>query len=151
MSAHAIDIAGLYVAKPGLLKRLVRRVVGSRTTAEDLVQQTFVKLIDNADHGNVADVPAYLATTARHLALNRWPISTGVSGQNNFRRTILICAFSSVIIKRGSRFAPNPVSKRLPPCQEWATQDESTDPVVLEALEWFVRMRDEKWSMPRIA
>lgn len=70
MSAHASDIAGLYAAEQGRLKRLVKRLVRSRTTAEDLVQQAFVKLIDNADHGNVADIPGYLAATARNLALN---------------------------------------------------------------------------------
>jgi RNA polymerase sigma-70 factor (ECF subfamily) len=70
MSARAIDIAGLYAAEQGRLKRLVKRVVGSRSTAEDLVQQAFVKLIDNADPDRVADLPAYLATTARNLALN---------------------------------------------------------------------------------
>ncbi len=70
MSARAIDIAELYAAEQGRLKRFVKRVVRSTTTAEDLVQQAFVKLIDNADHGNVADFPAYLATTARHLAFN---------------------------------------------------------------------------------
>lgn len=70
MSARAIDIAGLYAAERGRLKRLVRCMVRSRTTAEDLVQQAFVKLIDNADRGNVSDIPGYLATTARNLALN---------------------------------------------------------------------------------
>lgn len=70
MSARTIDIAGLYAAEQGRLKQLVKRVVRSRTTAEDLVHQAFLKLIDKADHGNVADVPAYLATTVRHLALN---------------------------------------------------------------------------------
>lgn len=70
MTARASDIAGLYAAEQGRLKRLVKRVVRSRTTAEDLVQQAFVKLIDNVDRGNVADIPGYLAATARNLALN---------------------------------------------------------------------------------
>lgn len=70
MSARAIDIAVLYAAERGRLKRLVKRLVQNRTTAEDLVQQAFVKLMDNADRGDVADVPAYLAVTARNLALN---------------------------------------------------------------------------------
>jgi RNA polymerase sigma-70 factor (ECF subfamily) len=70
MSARAIDIAVLYAAERGRLKRLVKRLVQNRTTAEDLVQQAFVKLMDNAERGDVADIPAYLAVTARNLALN---------------------------------------------------------------------------------
>jgi RNA polymerase sigma-70 factor (ECF subfamily) len=70
MSARAIDIAGLYAAEQGRLTRYVKRFVRSRTAAEDLVQQAFVKLIDNAECGNLANVPAYLATIARNLALN---------------------------------------------------------------------------------
>ncbi len=70
MSARAINIADLYAAEQGRLQRLVKRLVRNKTTADDLVQQAFVKLMDNAEHGNVADIPAYLATTARNLALN---------------------------------------------------------------------------------
>lgn len=70
MSASLIDVADLYAAEQGRLKRLVKRFVKSKATAEDLVQQAFVKLMDNAERGNVANIPAYLATTARNLALN---------------------------------------------------------------------------------
>lgn len=70
MSATAIEIADLYAAEQGRLNRLIRRFVRNRTTAEDLVQQSFVKLLGNAERGHIEDVPAYLAVTARSLALN---------------------------------------------------------------------------------
>jgi RNA polymerase sigma-70 factor (ECF subfamily) len=70
MNARTIDIAGLYIAEQSRLKRLVKRLVRNRTTAEDLVQQAFLKLMVQADHGDLANVPAYLAVTVRNLALN---------------------------------------------------------------------------------
>ena len=70
MNAKTIDIAGLYTSEQGRLRRLVRRLVGSRTTTEDLVHQTFVKLLAAVDSGNIDNCPAYLRATARNLALN---------------------------------------------------------------------------------
>jgi RNA polymerase sigma-70 factor (ECF subfamily) len=70
MSVRVINIAELYIAEQGRLRRLVKRFVRSRTTAEDLVQQAFLNLMDSAERGNVANIPAYLTTTARNLALN---------------------------------------------------------------------------------
>jgi RNA polymerase sigma factor (sigma-70 family) len=70
MSVKAIDIAGLYTSEQGRLKRLVRRLVGNRATAEDLVQQAFVKLIASVECGELENCPAYLTCTARNLALN---------------------------------------------------------------------------------
>lgn len=70
MSVHAIDLTGLYASEQGRLKRLVKRMVGNRTTAEDVVQQAFVKLMAAAGHGDLANCPAYLTRTARNLALN---------------------------------------------------------------------------------
>jgi RNA polymerase sigma-70 factor (ECF subfamily) len=70
MSARAIDIAGLYAAEHGRLRKLVGRFVGSKATAEDLVQQAFIKLLDNAERDDLANFPAYLTVMARNLALN---------------------------------------------------------------------------------
>ncbi len=70
MIARTIDIAGLYAAEQGRLRRLVNRLVGSQAAADDLVQQTFIKLLDHAERGDIANFPAYLTITARNLALN---------------------------------------------------------------------------------
>jgi RNA polymerase sigma factor (sigma-70 family) len=70
MSVKAIDIAGLYVSEQGRLKRLVKRLVGNRATADDLVQQAFVKLMASAECGRLENCPAYLTCTVRNLALN---------------------------------------------------------------------------------
>ncbi len=70
MSARAIDIAGLYTSEQGRLRRLVRRLVGSRAAADDLVQQAFVKLMASSERGSLENCPAYLTCTVRNLALN---------------------------------------------------------------------------------
>ncbi|MFK0166489.1 RNA polymerase sigma factor [Rhizobium sp. NPDC090279] len=70
MNSKTLDIAGLYTSEQGRLRLLVRRLVGSRATTEDLVHQTFVKLLAAVDGGNIDNCPAYLRATARNLALN---------------------------------------------------------------------------------
>ncbi len=70
MSVQTIDIAGLYIAEQGRLKRLVRRLVENRSTADDLVQQAFEKLLRTVEYGNPENCPAYLTSTVRNLALN---------------------------------------------------------------------------------
>jgi RNA polymerase sigma-70 factor (ECF subfamily) len=70
MSAKTFDIADLYVSEQRRLRQLIRRLVGNRATTEDLVQQTFTKLLSAADTSNFDNCPAYLTTTARNLALN---------------------------------------------------------------------------------
>ncbi len=45
MSAKTFDIADLYVSEQRRLRQLIRRLVGNRATTEDLVQQTFTKLL----------------------------------------------------------------------------------------------------------
>lgn len=70
MRTRTIDWASLYATEQGRLTRLVKRIVGSRATADDLVQQAFLKLMAGTDCTEVANCPAYLACTARNLALN---------------------------------------------------------------------------------
>jgi len=71
MNVHVVDLAGLYASEQGRLKQLVRRLIGNRITAEDLVQQTFLKFAALATDGNnIENCPAYLTCMARNLALN---------------------------------------------------------------------------------
>jgi RNA polymerase sigma factor (sigma-70 family) len=70
MGARTIDLAGLYASEQGRLKRLVKRLVGSKATAEDVVQQAFVNLMASVECGDLVNCPAYLTCTARNLALN---------------------------------------------------------------------------------
>jgi RNA polymerase sigma factor (sigma-70 family) len=70
MGVRTIDLASLYASEQGRLKKLVRRLVGSKATAEDLVHQAFLKLMANVDCGDLVNCPAYLTCTARNLALN---------------------------------------------------------------------------------
>jgi RNA polymerase sigma-70 factor (ECF subfamily) len=69
MNAQTIDLAGLYVSERGRLRRLVSRIVG-KSTAEDLVQDTFVKLMGPATGVTIIDEKAYLARVARNLAID---------------------------------------------------------------------------------
>lgn len=70
MSAQTFDFVSLYVSEQERLKRLVKRLVRSRATTEDVVQQVFLKLLANAECGTPVNCPAYLACAARNLALN---------------------------------------------------------------------------------
>ena len=65
MSADVIDLGGIYASERGRLRRLVQRLVGNRATAEDLVHQAFLKLLDKADRGDLANCPAYLTTAVK--------------------------------------------------------------------------------------
>ncbi len=70
MRVQTIDLAGLYVLEQGRLRRLINRIVGNRTVAEDLVQDAFVNLMGPAAKGAVRDERAYLARIARNLAID---------------------------------------------------------------------------------
>jgi len=70
MDADTFDIAGLYRAEHQRLRLLVSRLVGNRTTAEDLIHLTFVKLLLAIEGGSIRNYPGYLTVTARNLAFN---------------------------------------------------------------------------------
>lgn len=70
MSAQAIDLAGLYVSEQGRLRHLINRIVGNRTTAEDLVQDTFINLMGPSAKDEIKDEKAYVARIARNLAID---------------------------------------------------------------------------------
>lgn len=70
MNAQAIDLADLYVSERGKLRRLINRIVGNRSTADDLVQDAFINLMVPSAKGEVRDEKAYLARIARNLAID---------------------------------------------------------------------------------
>ncbi|WP_249780942.1 sigma-70 family RNA polymerase sigma factor [Bradyrhizobium sp. dw_78] len=70
MNARAIDLAGLYVSEQSKLRRLINRIVGNRTTTEDLIQDTFVNLMGPSAKVIINDEKAYLARVARNLAID---------------------------------------------------------------------------------
>ena len=67
MSVRTLDLAALYSSERGRLHRLIKRIVGNRTIAEDLTQDTYIKLhahpVGAADRG-------LLFRTAQNLALD---------------------------------------------------------------------------------
>ncbi|AMJ62873.1 RNA polymerase sigma factor [Bosea sp. PAMC 26642] len=48
MSTQNLDLAGLCTSEGGRLRRLIHRIVGNRSIAEDIAQDTFLKLAGRA-------------------------------------------------------------------------------------------------------
>lgn len=69
MSVSAINLASLYVSERSRLNRFVRRLVGNRAAAEDLVQDAFLNLL-RAQTAEIGCTRAYLSRTARNLAID---------------------------------------------------------------------------------
>lgn len=67
MTVRCIHLASVYVAECARLRRLIQRIVGDRTVAEDLAQDTFLRLngrvLNEGDRG-------LLVRTARNLAID---------------------------------------------------------------------------------
>ncbi|WP_417247509.1 RNA polymerase sigma factor [Celeribacter sp.] len=70
--AHISDIDKIYTAERGRLWRLILRVTGNHATADELVQDTFLRLLCGGAmrDGTVRSYEAYLTRIARNLALN---------------------------------------------------------------------------------
>lgn len=64
------QIDKIYIAERGRLRRLVMRVTGNRATAEELVQDAFLRLIAGNTNHDIRSYEAYLTRIARNLALN---------------------------------------------------------------------------------
>jgi RNA polymerase sigma-70 factor (ECF subfamily) len=69
MNTRTLEMAKLYGAEQGRLRRFVRRIVGNPAVAEDLVQQAFANLVAKAGQGGPANA-AYVTQAVRNLALN---------------------------------------------------------------------------------
>jgi RNA polymerase sigma-19 factor, ECF subfamily len=63
---HKDLLARLFSESRGALRRYVRRLVGSRENAEDIVQEAFLRTYENAE--SVKTPRAFLYSTARNLA-----------------------------------------------------------------------------------
>ncbi|MCJ2129266.1 RNA polymerase sigma factor [Methylobacterium sp. E-045] len=65
MDTPAHDLTSLYISEHGRLSRFLRRIVGNRAAAEDLVQQAFLRFLPR---GHAARPE--LVVAARNLGLN---------------------------------------------------------------------------------
>lgn len=70
MAVRAARLAALYVSEHGRLGRLIRRLTGNAATAEDIVQDSYLRFMSVPDGGPITDEKAYLTRIARNLALN---------------------------------------------------------------------------------
>lgn len=68
--APELDVSELYVSERGRLGSLIHRIVRNRFATEDLVQDSFVKLLGREASGPVRDGNAYLTRIARNLAID---------------------------------------------------------------------------------
>lgn len=67
------QLGQLYSEHQGWLHNWLRRRLGCRHRADDLTQDTFVRLLARRDGGEVVQEPrAFLATVARRVLLNHW-------------------------------------------------------------------------------
>lgn len=71
MSSTASQAARLYASEHGRLARLIQRIVRNRATTEDLVHDSFVRLLDRIGAGaGISDKEAYLTRIAQNLAID---------------------------------------------------------------------------------
>lgn len=71
MSSTGLPTAELYASERGRLARLIQRIVRNRATTEDLVHDSFVRLLDRLGAGTgIADREAYLTRIAQNLAID---------------------------------------------------------------------------------
>jgi RNA polymerase sigma-70 factor, ECF subfamily len=68
-SADLVQATAEFVAVRGRLFGIAYRMLGSRTEAEDIVQEAWLRW-QNYDRSTVADPPAFLATTITRLCIN---------------------------------------------------------------------------------
>jgi len=63
-------ISRLYASERERISRLVQRIVGNRSTADDLTQDAFLNYLHSLERSAVERPEAYLRRSARNLALN---------------------------------------------------------------------------------
>jgi RNA polymerase sigma-70 factor (ECF subfamily) len=70
--AQPSHIDKIYIGERGRLWRLIMRLTGNHATADELVQDTFLRLLSGeaVRDGNIRSYEAYLTRIARNLALN---------------------------------------------------------------------------------
>lgn len=71
MSSTGLPTADLYASERGRLARLIQRIVRNRAATDDLVHDSFVRLLDRLGAGaGIADREAYLTRIAHNLAID---------------------------------------------------------------------------------
>ncbi|MFP5512489.1 MAG: RNA polymerase sigma factor [Alphaproteobacteria bacterium] len=69
MTSKAATLSQLFAAERARVVRLIGRIVGCRSAAEDLAQEAFLRLWNRPDAGGSTD-PSYLFRTAQNLAID---------------------------------------------------------------------------------
>ena len=70
MTSVTNELAEIFLSEQGRLMRVVRRIVGNRAMAEDVVQDTFVNMLRRGPAEGVANARSYLAKSASNLAID---------------------------------------------------------------------------------
>lgn len=91
----------LYAEHHGWLRRLLSRKLGCHDKAEDLTQDTFVKLLANGTGAAVREPRAFLSTVAHGLVVSLW------------RRQDLERHYLDALAARPEPLAPSPEERAL--------------------------------------
>ncbi|SFD09622.1 RNA polymerase sigma-70 factor, ECF subfamily [Pseudomonas citronellolis] len=96
------DVERLYIAHHGWLKGWLQRRLGGHADAEDLAQDTFVRVMrSRSPLADLRQPLAYLATIANSLLVNRW------------RRQAVERAYLEALAARPERVAPSEEERLL--------------------------------------
>ncbi|WP_437879854.1 sigma-70 family RNA polymerase sigma factor [Pseudomonas sp. LRF_L74] len=96
------DVERLYLAHNGWLKTWLRKRLGEAADADDLAQDTFVRIIRSRSAIHDLRQPmAYLATIANSLLINRW------------RRQAVERAYAEALAERPEMHEPSPEERLL--------------------------------------
>ena len=133
------DVERLYIAHHGWLKGWLRRRLGEHADAEDLAQDTFVRVMRS--RSGIADLRqplAYLATIANSLLINRW------------RRQAVERAYLEALAARPEAVAPSE-EERLLLIEALVEIDELLHGLAPQVREIFLMSQLDGLTYPQIA
>ncbi|MBR9765502.1 MAG: sigma-70 family RNA polymerase sigma factor [Rhodobacteraceae bacterium] len=70
MALSSSAVSTLYQSERPRLQRFARRLTGNAATSDDLVQETFLRILSRRGQDRIAVEQAYLSAILRNLALN---------------------------------------------------------------------------------
>lgn len=133
------DVERLYIAHHGWLKGWLQRRLGGHADAEDLAQDTFVRVMrSRSPLADLRQPLAYLATIANSLLVNRW------------RRQAVERAYLEALAARPERVAPSE-EERLLLIEALVEVDELLHGLAAQVREIFLMSQLDGLTYPQIA
>lgn len=133
------DVERLYIAHHGWLKGWLHRRLGGHADAEDLAQDTFVRVMrSRSPLADLRQPLAYLATIANSLLVNRW------------RHQAVERAYLEALAARPERVAPSE-EERLLLIEALVEVDELLHGLAAQVREIFLMSQLDGLTYPQIA